>query len=280
MIIDAFIFFDELDLLELRLGQLDSVVDKFILIENNLTFTGEKKPLYYKENEHLFDKWNHKIFYANPNIGNVGPWASEIRHRESLPSIVKASGVSGEDILVFSDLDEIPNPKTIATYSPCLGLRNLHQHVFYYNFNHYLHYGRFGGIAPSRARIGTVNDLYSVGGDSFRGGKRDMDPTFPSLDEGGWHCSFFGSSIEHLRRKVNAYAHTDMAPGLRSTTDQRIAKDVANGLDLFHRTGTQPSTKISSDDLLLPSYFRENKDRFKLFTNEYFVETHKHLLGE
>ena len=52
MIIDAFIFNDELDLLELRLGQLDSVVDHFVFVEADRNFMGTPKPLYYQENQH------------------------------------------------------------------------------------------------------------------------------------------------------------------------------------------------------------------------------------
>ena len=46
MIYDCFSFFNELDLLEIRLNTLDKVVDKFILAESTLTHTGNPKPLY------------------------------------------------------------------------------------------------------------------------------------------------------------------------------------------------------------------------------------------
>ena len=44
MIIDSFIFNNELDLLELRLEQLDAVVDKFVFVEATTTFMGQGKP--------------------------------------------------------------------------------------------------------------------------------------------------------------------------------------------------------------------------------------------
>ena len=58
MVIDAFPFNDELDMLELRLGTLDAVVDYFVLVESPRTFSGMPKPLYYAENKDRFAKWS------------------------------------------------------------------------------------------------------------------------------------------------------------------------------------------------------------------------------
>jgi len=48
-IYDCFIFFNELDLLEIRLKTLDKVVDYFVLVEADKTHRGKKKPLYYEK---------------------------------------------------------------------------------------------------------------------------------------------------------------------------------------------------------------------------------------
>jgi hypothetical protein len=48
-IIDCFTFFNELDMLEFRLTELDPYVDKFVIIESTKTFTGKPKPLYYNK---------------------------------------------------------------------------------------------------------------------------------------------------------------------------------------------------------------------------------------
>ena len=44
MVIDCFLFFDEIDLLEIRLNELKDVVDVFVLTESPYTFTGKEKP--------------------------------------------------------------------------------------------------------------------------------------------------------------------------------------------------------------------------------------------
>jgi len=62
-VFDSFIFFNELDLLELRLNILNDVVDYFVLTESPWTVSGNEKPLYYQENKDRFKKFNHKIIH-------------------------------------------------------------------------------------------------------------------------------------------------------------------------------------------------------------------------
>ena len=62
-IFDTFTFYNELDLLELRLNILGDVVDYFVINEATITFTGKTKPLYYFENKERFKKWEDKIIH-------------------------------------------------------------------------------------------------------------------------------------------------------------------------------------------------------------------------
>ena len=63
MVIDCFIFFNELEMLEFRLEELNEHVDYFVLVESNLTHTGIEKELFYQNNKKLFEKFNHKIIH-------------------------------------------------------------------------------------------------------------------------------------------------------------------------------------------------------------------------
>ena len=265
MIIDAFPFNDELDMLELRLGQLDEVVDKFVLVETNLTYRGTPKPLYYQENKHLFEKWNHKIIAVDANTPRQGSWYFEMAQRNVLTDVVRNLGPGLDDTIVFSDCDEIPNPEVVKAYTPDLGLRNLKQYTFYYNYNHMFNYG---DRSWSRARIGRVQDFYQWGPYEFRQGPRDLDPSYPSLENGGWHGSYFGL-IDKIRRKVDSISHDDLSPFIHSRTDQQLAEDIFYGRDLYHRAGIPDAQRWETYDLRLPSYFRSNIERFVMFTNEY-----------
>ena len=51
MLVDCFIFYNELDILKKRLRYLDSVVDKFVLVESTVTHRGEEKKLFFEENK-------------------------------------------------------------------------------------------------------------------------------------------------------------------------------------------------------------------------------------
>jgi len=63
MIYDCFCFFNELEILELRLNILDSVVDKFVICESTVTHTGQPKKMYFEENKDRFSKFLHKIIH-------------------------------------------------------------------------------------------------------------------------------------------------------------------------------------------------------------------------
>ena len=63
MTFDCFSFFNELDILEMRLNILDPHVDFFVLIESEETFSGKPKPLYFELNQERFAKWKDRIIH-------------------------------------------------------------------------------------------------------------------------------------------------------------------------------------------------------------------------
>ena len=117
MVIDTFMFYNELDMLEFRLKELNSVVDKFVLVESTKTFVGNDKPLYFEENKSLFKKYLHKIHYVvlsnNPN-GNA--WAREVNQRIATGEVLKYLNLNDKDIIIAGDIDEIPDANEIAKF--------------------------------------------------------------------------------------------------------------------------------------------------------------------
>jgi beta-1,4-mannosyl-glycoprotein beta-1,4-N-acetylglucosaminyltransferase len=121
-IIDCFIFYNELDLLNYRLTILNKYVDYFILVESTHTFTGLPKKLFYNENKELFKEFNEKIIHIvvadmpfkvpNIDIRKNQQWQNEFHQRNYMNSgiyIIKDK-LNDEDIILSSDVDEIPNP--------------------------------------------------------------------------------------------------------------------------------------------------------------------------
>jgi len=132
-IIDAVFFYDELDMLTFRLTELNEHVDQFIIMESGIDFMGNSKPLIFKQNEHLFEKWKDKISYLSFNElssseleildkvikKNTLPISNFVKESNRtniqlyllilLHNSLLSSDLYMEDIVMISDIDEIPD---------------------------------------------------------------------------------------------------------------------------------------------------------------------------
>jgi len=145
-IFDSFIFFNELELLEMRLNILGDVVDKFVLTESPFTVSGNEKPLYYEENKDKFAKWHDKIVHniteEIPNdfshmmekskfhigYGELDPYGQRfidlpirfqraVYNRNASCFGIEKAGAEDGDIVMTSDADEIINPYVLEDTS-------------------------------------------------------------------------------------------------------------------------------------------------------------------
>lgn len=113
-IIDCFIFFNELDLLEIRLRYLYKSVDYFVIVESDTTFNGENKKFNLKDNINRFKDFEDKIIYISlkmkdfPKKKNIA-WEREKYQRNSIKKGLSEINLNKEDLILISDLDEIPN---------------------------------------------------------------------------------------------------------------------------------------------------------------------------
>ncbi|MFZ2310324.1 MAG: N-acetylglucosaminyltransferase, partial [Patescibacteria group bacterium] len=135
MIYDCFTFFNELDLLEIRLNILDGVVDKFVLVEATKTFSNIDKPLYFNENKERFKKFEDKIIHIIVDDYPVfeTAWTYDWHQRNCI-----ARGLVNcklDDVILVSDLDEIPDPSKIIEYKDYPGVKVFKQRMFYYFLN-------------------------------------------------------------------------------------------------------------------------------------------------
>src|SRR5579862_2641213 len=110
---DCFLFFNEIELLKMRLEELDEVVDYFVLVESAETQRGTEKPFYFTENKQLFEKYLPKIIHiaVEERHPELGLWERENYQRNCI-----ARGLihcRTEDVILISDLDEIPRPSLV-----------------------------------------------------------------------------------------------------------------------------------------------------------------------
>lgn len=129
---DAVIFSVELDLLEIRIRELYDVVDHFIIVESNVTFSGQPKPFTFQDHRAQFDFAKEKIIYgqvSNLHVygGNLNnnrkedPFDNEIRMRVGVSSIIRAQHPLDGSIIIQSDVDEIPSARAISLLKYCTG---------------------------------------------------------------------------------------------------------------------------------------------------------------
>ena len=109
-IFDCFIFYNEIELLKYRFELLKDVVDTFIIVEANITFSGKPKEMYFKN----FGVKNiiYKVVdlpFKNPTNEQV--WENEKFQRNFMETCLK--DILDDDIVIFSDVDEIPDPETL-----------------------------------------------------------------------------------------------------------------------------------------------------------------------
>jgi hypothetical protein len=110
---DCFTFFNELDLLEIRLQELYDIVDYFVIAESNMSHSGKPKEYTLLENMARFEQWSDKIRRIAVDDMPVtdNSWVREKFQRDALSRGL--TDVESDDLIIISDLDEIPRAEII-----------------------------------------------------------------------------------------------------------------------------------------------------------------------
>ena len=112
MVIDLIPFFNEVDILKLRLNILGPFVDKIIIEESTMTFSGEPKELCFEKHKELFKDYLDKITYIvvedTPKVAKTHE--RDYFQKNRLEKGLDMVGATEDDVLIFGDVDEIPNP--------------------------------------------------------------------------------------------------------------------------------------------------------------------------
>ncbi|GLB49957.1 glycosyltransferase family 17 protein [Neptunitalea lumnitzerae] len=119
-IIDGFTFFNELDLLEIRLAYLYDIVDYFVIVEADTTFSGAKKEYILEQHLDRFEAYKDKIIYLPvlmPDFAEEAKvaWKREEYQRNCISEGVKKIALDPTDIILIGDLDEIPQKEVLLT---------------------------------------------------------------------------------------------------------------------------------------------------------------------
>ncbi len=275
MIYDCFTFFNELDILEIRLNVLKDVVDKFILVEATKTFQGKDKPLFYSENQRRFERFSNKIIHI---VSNIPTWikpdadqhlyAIEAYQRDAIMHGLK--DCSQDDIVLLSDIDEIPNPEKILAYCETPGIKVFQQKLMYY----FLNMQCWSEPTWQGTRMGTYADLLNPAYDLpshsnhlFVGFKKGSPAYFRyckglRIKDGGWHFSYCGGA-EAIIKKMKAISDTQAACfiDIVANADTASVRQIVNrGQDIY---GRHEYFYVIVRLKELPEYVQRNVDKYR-----------------
>ena len=291
MVYDCFQFFNELDILKIRLNVLSPVVDKFVISEATETFSGLPKPLYYEENKEMFREFEDKIIHQ---VVTDIPAGGTHERDEFLKNAV-ARGLTDctdDDVIIFSDMDEIPNPDVIRRILDAGIEKDKIYHFAQRLFYCYLNMeevsgnllsraGEFDGITGAdRKWLGSKMLSYQLLREK---GWHLWDIRFPEylplgvrVADGGWHFGYMGGHGEadvrkRVQEKVISAAHQEY--NNRRTLD-RVQDMIKDGNDIFGRDAKFRRVEI---DETYPEYIRTHQDEYSFLIMQEEPESEKRL---
>lgn len=262
---DAVLFSNEVDILTIRWKELYPYVTQFVLLESNSTFTGLPKPLIFSSNREKFKFIEPRLTYGT--IGGrfkkgENPFIEESYQRVALDQLLRIAGIEDDDLLIMSDVDEIPSAHTINLLRWCddippilhLRLKN-----YLYSFEFYL---------DNKSWRASVHRYQS--GKTRYAHYRQTDHI---LSDAGWHCSFCFRHISEFIFKMKAYSHSDRVRFAHYLKPQRVQEVICRGTDLFDMLPEEYTFKEiigkmgpiprSFSAVHLPSYLLNNAEKYR-----------------
>jgi beta-1,4-mannosyl-glycoprotein beta-1,4-N-acetylglucosaminyltransferase len=238
MIFDCLILHDELDLLELRLRELDRVVDRFVVVEATSTFRGQEKPLHLAESRERFAPWRDRVKHVITGLPDTDPWQRETAQRNAI--LHGLQDASPDDLVVVSDADEIPRASTLAAIGNQTPVRLLTSLRYYFLDLEVLHEKVHQPVVVRYGDLTSPQQARTAG--------------YPGVPDGGWHASFLGG-VETIQRKLRSYAHSEHAH--LADQPEEIGACIREGRDLFGRGfRMQPTQDLPESAGLFPHLLR------------------------
>lgn len=197
-------------MLEIRLNILNDVVDKFVLIEAPLRFSGKPKPLYYLENKERFAKWNDKIIhhiaietpelkqqaYLSPNTGSGEHyWIREFIQKENAKDALLFC--DDDDLVFISDVDEVWKPELAQRKIPTNAVFKPKQLPYMYYLNQRTDEDWLGWTGTIFTRYENIKD------ECVNHLRTDSMTDYQVIENGGWHFNSLGGQ----EKKRLAFSH-------------------------------------------------------------------------
>lgn len=214
-LVDSVLFYNELQMLQYRLAVLNPLVDYFVIVEAKYTHVGKEKQIFFQENRELFKKYEDKIIYVlvedmpflhpNINFAKKEQWTNERFQRDCIKRGIEKLKLNDDDIIMVSDLDEIPDPKTINKIKNkeiSIHFNSLLMDNYYYNLN-MKHNAKW-----DYPKIVSYNYYKKIKSCTELRYSADSK----GIEKGGWHLSYFGDKY-FIQNKIQNFGHQELNNG-------------------------------------------------------------------
>ncbi len=264
-LVDCFMYFDEDLILDIRLNTLYKEVDQFVIVEATRDHAGNEKKINFniKHFQKFKDKINYLIIEDMPTkVGSFKKnWHSNhLRDQFQRNSLERGyKSFNEEDLIMISDIDEIPNPKKIKEFN----IKNKYACFLQKNFQSKLNLlncssGDWGGTKICQKKYlkspQWLRDLKVKKKPFWKIFKKNIQ----LIQDGGWHFSFL-KDPKSIKNKIISYSHQEFNTE-EFTNLQNIENRILKGEDLFKR---DIKYKIIDIDETFPDYIVNNKENFK-----------------
>ena len=281
----AFQFFNEFEILKLKLEELWNVVDYFVLSESNYTHSGKPKNFNFMKNEKEFKKYRHKILWQGINdtpsdyinLKKTGDywhdqvinklnaqthWDKNIESygRDSFEkeSLIRALGrfVENEDIVILGDCDEIPKASTVK-----LIIDNFdHNQIYHMQHDFYWYYMNI--LKTDEQWLGNfVCSFETFKKNSFCEIRQNKSGTF--VLDAGWHFTYMGG-VDRIKEKIESWGEQSLnQPHVKENLKENVKDTLRLKRDLFFRPAN--FVKVPIDYATHPQYLVEHMEEYSEF---------------
>ena len=283
-------YFDEEVVLDVRLNTLDKYVDYFVIVESSFTHKGDNKNLMFNHNK--FEKFKNKIIYLvydkqpkGIEVVNENDSEDEKSRKYILNAALRENGqrnfiqnglnkAENNDIILISDVDEIPNLSEVNFNSISEKIIMFHQDMFYYKFDlkipNLLWTGTKGCrkkylLSPQWLRNVKDRKYFPFRIDILFSEKKYSSIKF--ISNGGWHFSNI-KTAEEIEHKLKSYLH-HREFDLQSLSVEEIQNIIENKKAIYDLKVDKRVNKIGDGSKLvkikfekLPIYIQQNKHNY------------------
>ena len=210
-IYDCFTFYNEFDLLDLRIAEIYDHVDYMVLVEANHTFQNQPKPFYFEQRQKEYEHLDKLIYVKVENMPlSVDPWINERYQRDCI--MLGIQDAAADDIIMIGDIDEIPRPSTMNKLkNDSCQIYGFRMPLFNFKYNYMLVtqdcYSVWSG-AIKKSLLSSPED--------FRRQRHTLnslalnynDGTVAIIEHAGWHFTYLGGD-DFARNKIQSFSHSD-----------------------------------------------------------------------